>query len=144
MRLKYNTIIEWFNFNTKTMLWCLACCIHIKLQALHSSFCANIPFSLTYLQSSYNNAIKCIKCIPLLTEPAIQNGKLIFQQSVSTQGFQLSFYKALWEYISLVCTPVACFISCTCVKSSNSNLKERSRLPYDIYTIWFHSLLWVW
>lgn len=37
---------------------------------------------------------------------AIENKKLIFWKSVSTQGFRLSFYKVFWEDISLVCIPV--------------------------------------
>lgn len=54
--------------------------------------------------------------------------RLTFQKSVSTQVFQLSFYKSFWEYIFLLCFPKDIFISRSCVKSSNANIKREEKV----------------
>lgn len=88
------------------------------------------------------NVIKCIKCISFLTDHfSYREQKAYFLEICFYSGILTFILQSLVGILFHGMHSSSLFISCSCVKNSNTNMKEWNRLPYNIYTIWFYSLI---
>lgn len=99
-------------------------------------------FFVSSLKTQLANVNTFVKCISHLSRILLtaENRRLILKVCFHSRIPTFHFAKPSGNTFCLVCIPVAFFISCSCVKSSNSKFKEWNRLPYNIYTIWLCSL----